>query len=381
MTAVGPVSVDMYLPGFPLIEREFGQNGVEQTMASYLVGIAIGQLFYGPISDRFGRKPPLYVGFVLYSLGALGCMIAQDMATLTVMRTVQALGGCAGIVISRAIVRDRSEPHEAARAFSILMMIVALGPIIAPVLGGWFVTMFGWRSVFAFQSVLGMVPLAAMHWMLAESRDLAHVRPLDLRYILSTYWRLLTDRAFLGYTLVGAFGMAALFCYVAGAPTVLIHSYDLSPQQFGWTLAVNGMTFMLASRLNMMGLRNRGPAALLARTVWFPSLAGVLLILLTLSVHPPLWSVILLQLAFFISVARLNPNVAALALAPHGREAGSAAALMGSLQSVVPMIAAIAVAAFNDGTLRTLALFMTVGALGSALSYLWVRTRQSVSAS
>ncbi len=135
MTAVGPVSIDMYLPGFPAIEREFAARGVEVTMAAFIIGIAVGQLFYGPISDRFGRKPPLYVGFSVYAIGALGCAFAVNMTMLMVMRVVQALGGCAGLVIGRAIVRDRCEPHEAARAFTTLMMIVALGPVIAPAVG------------------------------------------------------------------------------------------------------------------------------------------------------------------------------------------------------------------------------------------------------
>ncbi|HSJ42029.1 MAG TPA: MFS transporter, partial [Xanthobacteraceae bacterium] len=148
MAAVGPVSIDMYLPGFPAIEREFGVRGVETTMAAYLVGIAVSQLFYGPISDRFGRKPPLYFGFALYAIGAAGCALAGSMYALTLLRVVQALGGSAGFVIGRAIVRDRCQPHEAARAFSLLMMIVALGPVFAPVAGGFVVTHFGWRATF-----------------------------------------------------------------------------------------------------------------------------------------------------------------------------------------------------------------------------------------
>ena len=378
MTAVGPVSIDMYLPGFPLIEREFAQAGVERTMASYMVGIAIGQLFYGPISDRFGRKPPLYAGLILYALGSLGCCLSTSMTMLTIMRVVQALGGCGGMVIGRAIVRDRCEPHEAAHAFSTLMLIVSLGPILAPTVGGWFVTTFGWRSVFVFQCVFALALLAAMHHILGESRDPAYVVPLDLRRVVSGYGRLLIDRAFVGYTLVGAFGMAALFCYVAGSPTVLTHAYGLSPQQFGWMIGFNGIAFMSASRFNMIALRTREPGELLARAVWFPLIAGVLLILLTLFLHPPLWSVITLQFFFFISVARSNPNVSALALAPHGRAAGTASALMGSLQSAVAMLAAVAVAIFNDGTLRTLALIMTVSAMSSALCYVWVRTRGAV---
>ena len=377
MTAVGPVSIDMYLPGFPSIEREFAQAGVERTMASYMLGIAIGQLFYGPLSDRFGRKPPLYAGFILYALGSVGCFMATSMTVLTAMRVLQALGGCGGMVIGRAIVRDRCEPHEAARAFSTLMLIVSLGPILAPTLGGLFVTSLGWRSVFVFQCLLALTLLTAMHHILGESRNPAHVVPLDVRAVLSGYGRLLKDRAFIGYTMVGACGMAGMFCYVAGSPIVLTREYGLSPQQFGWMIGLNGIAFMTAGRLNMLALRTRGPAELLARAIWFPLLAGALLMLLTFVVHLPLWSVILLQFCFFISVGRSNPNVAALALAPHGREAGSASALMGSLQSALAMIAASAVAAFSDGTLRTLAIFMTAGAAMSVLSFLMTRTRPS----
>jgi DHA1 family bicyclomycin/chloramphenicol resistance-like MFS transporter len=373
MTAVGPVSIDMYLPGFPMIERDLAEQGVEQTMASYLIGIAFGQLFYGPISDRFGRKPPLYVGFALYALGALGCAFASSMFMLTSMRILQALGGCAGMVIGRAIVRDRCQPHEAARAFSILMMIVSLGPIVAPTLGGWVVTAFDWRAVFIFQALLGPSLMLAVHSMMNESRDPAHVVPLDFRQVARSYTRLLKDRSLVGYSLVGGFGMGALFCYVTGSPTVMTQLYDLSPQQFGWMIGLNGIAFMTASRLNMVSLRNRGPVETLARSIWHPVFFGVLLTVLAIWISLPLWAVMVLQFGFFISVGRVAPNVSALALAPHGRAAGTASALMGSLQSVIPTLAGVAVAVFNDGTISTLALLMTAGAVCSWWSYLWVR--------
>ena len=188
MTAVGPVSIDMYLPGFPAIEREFGQRGVEGTMAAYLLGVAFGQLFYGPLSDRFGRKPPLYAGFTLYSIGALGCALASSMSMLTIARVVQALGGCAGMVIGRAIVRDRSDLNEAARAFSTLAMIVALGPVIAPAGGGIVVTAFGWRATFVFQAALGVAFMIAMHWVLQDTRDRSAAAPLQYCQRAAQLW-------------------------------------------------------------------------------------------------------------------------------------------------------------------------------------------------
>jgi len=375
MAAVGPVSIDMYLPGFPAIEREFGVRGVETTMAAYLVGLAVSQLFYGPISDRFGRKPPLYFGFALYALGAAGCALAPSLPALTLLRVVQALGGSAGFVIGRAIVRDRCEPHEAARAFSLLMMIVALGPVIAPAAGGVVVTHFGWRATFVFQAALGLALLAAVHFALRESRPESSIVPLNIVSVMRTYLRLGSDRTLVGYSLVGGFGMGALFTYVTGAPTVLTQRYDLSAQQFGALIGLNGFAFMTASRLNMVALRTLGPREVLARYVWLPLLLGSALFLLTYSWPVPLWTVVALQLSFFVAVGRVTPNVSALALAPHGKEAGAASALMGALQSALAMLSGFAVATFNDGTVSTIAAIMTVGGALTWGSYLWARGR------
>ena len=373
MSAVGPVSIDMYLPGFPAIERDLAQRGVETTMAAYLIGIAVGQLFYGPISDRFGRKPPLYVGFALYTLGSLGCALASTLPMLMLMRVLQALGGCAGIVIGRAIVRDRCEPHEAARAFSTLMMIFALGPVVAPAAGGLVVSTLGWRATFVFQAALGLVLMFSMHKILTESRHANPGSRLHLGTVMRSYARLAADRTFLGHTLLGGFGLGALFCYVTGAPIVLTQHYGLSPQQFGLLIGLNGVAFFIASRLNIIALRTLAPGRIVARSVWIPLLLGSSLVVLAVLGALPLWLLVMLQLSFFVSVGCLNPNVAALALAPHGRDAGTASALMGALQSGVSTLNGVAVALLNDGTVRVLAAIMTAGAACSCLSYLWVR--------
>lgn len=414
MSVVGPVSIDMYLPGFPQIEQDFGQRGVEVTMAAYMIGIAIGQLFYGPVSDRFGRKSPLYVGFALYTIGSLGCVFATSLTMLTATRVLQALGGCAGMVIGRAIVRDRCEPHEAARAFSTLMMIVALGPVIAPALGGIFVAVLGWRSTFVFQAVFGMALMFAMHRVLTdtmpshpatvapaaaglqtdgeseadtdpglrraagripEPADAGRPRKLSVTYSLRRYLYLLRDGTFLGYSLLGGFAMGGLFAYIAGAPTVLPQHYGLSAQQFGWLIGLNGFTFMLASRLNIRALRKYGPAEAVARHVWLPLGFGLALLLAASLMAPPLALLLALQLSYFVGVGRVTPHAAALAMAPHGQDAGAASGLMGALHSLVAMIVSIVVATANDGTVSTLAAIMAVTAAGSVLSYGWIRRR------
>jgi DHA1 family bicyclomycin/chloramphenicol resistance-like MFS transporter len=370
MTGIGPVSIDLYLPGFPLIESSLNERGVERTMAAYLVGLALGQLLYGPVSDRIGRKPPLYFGFIVYTMGAVGCALAQTMWMLMAFRVVQAIGACSGIAIGRAIVRDRCEPEQAARAFSTLMMIVSVAPILAPIAGGFIVAAAGWRTAFFFQAALGIGILIAMHFMLDESLDPKHIQPLHLRRVLKNYLRLLKDRGFVGYTLVGGFGMAALFSYVAGAPTILTRTYKIAPQTFGFLIGVNGLAFMTSSRLNLRALRTHSAKQILARYVWIPVLLGVALILAGI-LTVPLALVVALQFVFFLTTARIMPNVSATALAQHAHVAGSASALLGALQSIVSMFAGVAIATFNDGTLLPLAILMTGSVTIGALIHLW----------
>lgn len=373
MSALGPFSIDMYLPGFPTIEREFGESGVEQTMASYLLGLALGQLVYGPLSDRFGRKPPLYAGLLLYVIGSVGCSIASSMGVLTAMRIVQAIGACSPLVIGRAVVRDRCEPQEAAKAYATLMMIVSLGPVVAPTVGGWVITLFSWRAVFVFLALAAIVIVIAMHVMLVESRDPAHVRPLSFATVTRSYGRLLLDRVFVGYSCVGGFAMAGLFCYVTGSPIVMAEQYGLTPQQFGWMIGLNGIAFMSASRWNIVSLRHSTPAQVLGKAVWLPMLFAGVLAAASYVWKLPLWIVIASQFGFFLTVGRANPNVAALALAAHAREAGTASALMGAVQSGLGMLAGIAVALLSDGTIARLATLMAGCAVLSAGSYVVAR--------
>jgi DHA1 family bicyclomycin/chloramphenicol resistance-like MFS transporter len=196
--------------------------------------------------------------------------------------------------------------------------------------------------------------------------------PLYFMNVVRSYGRLFLNRVFIGYTLIGGFGMGAMFCYVTGFPTVMTQAYQLSPQQFGWLIGLNGLAFMTASRLNIVALRKVGPADVLARFVWMPTLFGGALAALSTTGHLSLWIVVPLQLAFFVSVGRVSPNVAALALAPHGRDAGTASALMGSLQSAIAMLSGAAVASLAEVTIFALAALMSMGAFCSWLAYVWV---------
>jgi MFS transporter, DHA1 family, multidrug resistance protein len=377
MTGIGPVSIDLYLPAFPMIEAAFGEHGVERTMASYLLGVTLGQLFYGPISDHFGRKPPLYFGFIVYTLGSLGCALSTNMTMLIVFRVIQALGGCSGMTIGRAIVRDRCEPEQAARAFSTLMTIVSVAPILAPIAGGFIVSAAGWRAAFFFQAALGAVILVGIHFTLQESLAAKRTTPLNLGGILLMYMRLIKHRSFIGYSFITGFGWAAIFCYVSGAPKVLPAMYGVSPQTLGWLIGMNGLAFMIASRFNLRALRRLSPGHILSRTVWRPALvAAMILVAGILSqqwMTVPLLVVLALQFAFFTTTARISPNASALALAPFSQNAGSASAVMGAVQSVVAMMSGIAVATFTNGTLVPLGIIMTVSMTLCVLLHWWIR--------
>ena len=376
MTAIGPVSIDLYVPGFTAIAADLHERGVERTMASYLLGLAIGQLIYGPVSDRFGRKPPLYAGFIIYTLGAVGCALSTSMTMLIVCRVLQALGGCSAITIGRAIVRDRCEPQDAARAFTMLMTIVSVAPILAPVAGGWIVTAFGWRATFWIQGALGLALLIAVHFMLTESLDPAHARPLGPVVMFRTCVRLLRDRAFLGYTLVSSCIMSALFSYVSAAPTVLTRVYGLSPQNFGLLTGLNGVAFLVASRLNLRALHRSEPHKILARYIWGPVIFGAALVALDFAISPPFALVIALQFGFFVCSGRVTPNISALALAQHGRDAGSASAVMGTLQSLGPAVAGTILSHFNDGTLRPLFMAPWICALLAIAAFAYATSAQ-----
>jgi MFS transporter, DHA1 family, multidrug resistance protein len=375
MNGIGPVSIDLYLPAFNMIEAEFGETGVARTMASYLLGITVGQLFYGPISDHFGRKPPLYVGFVIYTIGSLGCAFATNMNMLMLSRVVQALGASSGMVIGRAIVRDRCEPEQAARAFSLLMTIVSVAPILAPIAGGFIVSAFGWRAGFVLQASLGIAILLAVHFFVSESLPAKRTQPLNLRGVLQTYRRLLGHSTFIAYSFIAGFAWSALFSYVAGAPTILPALYDVSPQTLGWLIGMNGIAFMIASRLNLRALRRIGAEAILARYVWQPSFVALTLLAVAVIAYlgylVPLFVVLALQFSFFVTTARIPPNVSALALAPYAKDAGSASAVMGAVQSVTPMIAGMTIALTNNGTLLPLAIIMSVSMIVCGLLHRW----------
>ena len=374
LTAIGPLSIDMYLPAFAVLERDLAApaGSAEMTLAGFFIGMACGQLLWGPLSDRFGRKPPLYAGLALFALASLGCALADSITGLTGWRILQALGGSAGMVIGRAVVRDRCGARESARAFSTLILVMGLAPILAPIIGGWMVTGPGWRAIFFLLLAFALAFLLAIRLGLQESHNILHEPPLDARRIAGDYASLFASRAFLGYTLSGGLAMAGMFAYIAGSPFVLIQLGGIAPQHFGWAFGINALGFIAASQLNARLLKNRAPTALLRRALWMPASAGLALAALT---YTDTASLPLIMLCLFLYVGSLGfiaPNSSATALATHGQRAGTASALMGALQFALATLTGVGISHLHDGSARPLALILAVCGIGAWLLHRWL---------
>jgi DHA1 family bicyclomycin/chloramphenicol resistance-like MFS transporter len=367
LTAIGPLSIDMYLPAFPSLERELAATpgAAELTLAGFFIGMAGGQLFWGPLSDRFGRKPPLYAGLALFALASLGCALAASITALTFWRVLQALAGSAGMVITRAVVRDRCGAREAARAFSMLILVMGLAPILAPLLGGWLSAALGWRAIFYLLTAFALACLLAIRLGLAESHDTRHEPPLNLGGLLRGYGGLLANRAFLGYSLSGGLALAGMFAYIAGSPFVLIQLGGIPTARFGWVFGANALGFVIASQLNARALKSHAPSRLLRRALWLPAGSGIAL---ALQAGNGAFSLPLFLLGLFLYVASLGfivPNASANALATHGQQAGTASALLGALQFGLATLAGIGVSRLHDGSARPLTLLLALCGVGA----------------
>ena len=235
LTALGPLAIDMYLPAFPQMALDLStpEGNVERTLASYLLGLALAQLFYGPLADRFGRKPPLIFGVLLFSIASIAVSFSQDIEHLTWWRVIQAFGGAATMVIPRAVIRDQLDTRDAAKALSMIMLIMGATPILAPILGGQILLITSWRFIFHIMTLCGLALLIAAIFFMKESLDPANISPLKPKSILKNYKELLKHKGFMLYALTGAFGSAGMFTYISGAPRVFISTYEVPVTWFG----------------------------------------------------------------------------------------------------------------------------------------------------
>ena len=366
LTVIGPFAIDMYLPALPEIGRELGvQIGtVQLTLSIFLLGLATGQAFLGPIVDRWGRRIPLLIGLAVFVAASVGCARAHSMAALLAWRLAMALGAAASMVVPRAVVRDLFNEQDSAKMYSLLMLILGVSPIFAPSVGGQLIGWTGWRGIFWVLAGLGIACATAVAWAFPELPRKADQKSGGLGLALWTYGRLLSDRRFIGPALVAGFMVGAIFCYLTGSSFVLIELHGLTPQQYALAFGGIGMGLILASQINRV-LVGRFPV----RQVLAAALTGLVLVGLALAVVgatgwgglPVLMGLLFLNLA---SGCMISPNIAAIVMAPFGEMAGSASALLGTIQFGVGAGAGALVGLFHNGT----AIPMTAGIAACAIA-------------
>lgn len=352
LVVIGPLSVDMYLPGFPAIAAELNTSiaDIQLSLASYFIGLAIGQLIAGPLTDRFGRKPPLYVGLGIYIAVSIACIWAPTAMALVVLRFLQALGASVGMVVSRAVVRDLFPPEEMARIFSWLMLVMGVAPIIAPTLGGMLVTYAGWESIFLALAIISTTSLIGMRFLLPETQKPDASISLHVKPIMREYWQIFKNRQFIIYVLVGGISAGGMFAYISGSPFVFMELFQVTETQYGWIFGANAFGLIMAGQINRLWLRFHTTAQIIRIVNAIQVVFGLLLVFYASTDWGGLPLFIGLLFIYMSLIGFIYPNKTALALAPFTRNAGAASALMGSLHFIISGAAAAMVSALHNET-------------------------------
>jgi DHA1 family bicyclomycin/chloramphenicol resistance-like MFS transporter len=368
LTAMGPVAIDMYLPSLPAIAvgLHASSGEAQATVSAFLAGMAVGQLFYGPASDRLGRRPPILLGTVIFTAASVACALAVSPAMLIGGRFIQALGACAGGVVSRAVVRDRFGHTETARMLSLLMLIMGLAPILAPLLGGALLGFGGWRLNFWFMAAFGVAVGLAGLFRLTESRSAETTAHAATESPAQAYLALMREPRLVGYALAGALNGATLFTWIASSPDLLIRIYGIAPSAFGWVFGLNAVGVIGGNQVNRYLLRRRTPDQVLARSSVIAVGVAVLMTAAAVSGFGGRYSVLPLLFLLLATYGFIQGNTMAGALNVDPRRAGAISALMGAVSFGMGALASAAAGVLHDGTPRPMSLVMLAALAGSA---------------
>ncbi len=368
LTAMGPLAIDMYLPSLPAIGADLHAtpSQTQGTMGAFLAGMAIGQVFYGPASDRLGRRPPILLGVAVFVAASAACAVVTSPEWLLAARFVQALGACAGGVVSRAVIRDRFDHTETARMLSLMMLIMGLAPILAPILGGQLLRFGGWRLNFWFMVAFGLAIGAAAFWRLGESRSEATAAQARSEHPFRAFRALLGKRQLLGYALAGALNGATLFTYIASSPGLLMETYGFSPQLYPWLFGMNAVGVIGAGQVNRVILRRVTPDFVLARASLIALGLAVILAGIAASPIAGPWTVLPALFVLMASYGFMQGNTMAGALSVDPLRAGSISALLGALSFAAGALFSSMAGLFHDGTARPMAVTMLAALAGSA---------------
>ncbi len=366
ITALGPLSIDMYLPAFPHVAADFAASAslVQASLSACILGLALGQLLWGPVSDAVGRRPPLFVGLAAYAVMSVWCALAPSAETLVAARLAQGMAGSAALVIAMAVARDLYHGAAAARFFSTLMLVMGLAPILAPVLGAQVLRVVSWHGIFVVLSVASIALLMVSAALLPETLSPERRHPGGWRSALGAFSHVLSDRHFLANAAIAGLAFASMFAYIAGSPFVLQKIYGLSAQDFAIVFGANAFGLIGLSQVNGRLVHRTGPRRLMGIGLMSLGAGAAFLagaVVLDLGLYPVL-------AGLFVVVASqgfIAPNSSALALLNHGRSAGSASALLGALRFVVGAAAAPLVGLMGERTALPMAAVIVLCALGA----------------
>lgn len=355
----------MYLPGFTAIAKDLhtSVNNVSLSLSSYFIGISAGQLLYGPLLDRFGRKKPLYIGLAVYIIASIGCAITQDIDTFIALRFVQAVGSCSAAVASMTMVRDLFPVEDSPKIFSLLLLVLGLSPMLAPTIGGYVITAWGWHSIFTILAILGFAVLMASRFGLPHTKKPDPTISLKPKPILTAFAGVLKHPQFYTYALSGAVAFSGLFTYVAGSPILFMDIFKVSGEVYGWIFALMSVSFIGTSQLNSLLLKKYKSQQLVLIGLLLQLGISTIFLVSAINNWLGLYSTIVLMFLFLGCLGLTNPNTAGLSLAPFSKNTGSASAMMGALQMGMGSLASMAVGIFVKDSMVPMIAIMASGTL------------------
>ena len=360
LTALGPFSIDMYLPGFSGIAKDLNTTvaKVSMSLSSYFIGISAGQLLYGPLLDRFGRKKPLFIGLMVYILASLGCVYVTDIDSFIFLRFIQAIGSCAATVASVAMVRDLFPVKDIPKVFSLLMLVLGLSPMLAPTIGGYVTEDYGWHMVFLILMCMGIAILVASQLGLPNSYKPDTSISLKPKPIISNFLKVLKEPQFYTYAFTGSIAFSGLFTYVAASPIVFMDIYDVDAKTYGWIFAFMSVSFIGSSQLNSLLLKKFSSEQMIFAALITQSVISIVFLVLSLNNLLGLYETIIMLFLFLGCLGISNPNTAGLTMAPFAKNAGSASALMGAIQLGLGALASFAVGIFVIDSVTPMVIIM-----------------------
>ncbi|WP_026209877.1 multidrug effflux MFS transporter [Cytophaga aurantiaca] len=361
LATVTPFAIDLYLPSFSKIATHLGTTTakVSLSVSSYFIGMALGQLIYGPLLDRFGRKTPLYIGLFIFILASIACTFSTSVEVLITVRFIQALGGSVAGVAAIAMVKDFFPPEQGAKIFAMLILTIGLSPLLAPTIGGYVATVMDWKAVFFLLALIAVFAITIVFLFLPEGQEPDKTVSLRFMPMMKTYFSILSDPQFFTYTLSGSFAFATLFIYVAGSPIVFMELFHVSPQVYGMIFAFLSVGFIGASQLNIFLVKKFSSHNIFRFALIVQVIAGIVFLFAAWSGWMNLYSTIVMLFIFLSCVGLINPNASVLALAPFTKNVGSAAAMMGCSQIGIAALASIGVGMFDTVSILPMIVLMS----------------------